>query len=129
MDWNGTRVFLTGHTGFKGGWLSLWLQQLGANVCGYSLEPPTVPSLFRVAHIAEGMESVIGDIRDLPALRNALCAFKPEVVIHMAAQPLVRFSYEHPIETYTTNVIGTANLLEAIRSCPRVRAVLVVTTD
>ncbi len=127
--WRDRRVFLTGHTGFKGSWLSLWLQSLGATVRGYSLPPPTTPSLFEEASVAHGMESIKGDIRDGEALRKALVEFSPDVVIHMAAQPLVRLSYAEPVDTYATNVMGTVNLLEAVRSSPTVRAVVNVTTD
>ena len=127
--WKGRRVFLTGHTGFKGGWLSLWLQSLGAEVTGFSLEPPTDPSLFVVARVAEGMTSIIGDIRDGNELRLAMQAARPDVVIHMAAQPLVRYSYANPVETYSTNVMGTVHLLEAVRATETVRAVVVVTSD
>ncbi len=127
--WQGKRVFLTGHTGFKGSWLSLWLQELGAEVTGFALPPPTNPSLFEKARIGEGMRSVIGDVRDLSALKQAMVATNPEIVIHMAAQPLVRRSYEDPIETYSTNIMGVVNLLEAVRLTPTVRAVVNVTTD
>ena len=127
--WAGKKVFLTGHTGFKGSWLSLWLQSLGAAVTGYALPPPTSPSLFEVASVGDGMNSVIADIRDYQKLLSALKLAKPEIVIHMAAQPLVRFSYENPLETYSTNVMGTANLFEAIRNVDSVRAVVNVTTD
>lgn len=127
--WRGRRVFLTGHTGFKGGWLSLWLQQLGAELTGYALPAPTQPSLFEIARVAEGMTSVIGDVRDAAALTQAMRAAEPEIVIHMAAQPLVRYSYAEPVETYVTNVMGTVHLLEAVRQCPSVRAVVNVTTD
>jgi CDP-glucose 4,6-dehydratase len=127
--WNGKRVFMTGHTGFKGSWLSLWLQQLGAEVTGYSLAPPTAPSLFYTASVARGMTSVIGDIRDLSALQAAMRAAKPEIVIHMAAQSLVRLSYDQPVETYATNVMGTVHVLESVRHTPGVRAVVNVTTD
>jgi CDP-glucose 4,6-dehydratase len=127
--WRGKRVFLTGHTGFKGGWLSLWLQNLGANVTGYALQPSTVPSLFGMAKIGEGMNSIFADIRDLAALQMAIQAAEPEIVIHMAAQPLVRYSYQNPVETYSTNVMGTVNLLEAVRHTPGVRAVVNITTD
>ncbi|HEX4021799.1 MAG TPA: CDP-glucose 4,6-dehydratase [Acidobacteriaceae bacterium] len=129
MFWNGRKVFLTGHTGFKGGWLSLWLQQLGAEVCGFALEAPTEPNLFRAATVANGMQSVIGNIGDLPKLRQAMHAFHPEIVMHLAAQPLVRKSYEDPVGTYTTNVVGTANVLESMRACSSVRAAVVITTD
>ena len=127
--WQGKRVFLTGHTGFKGGWLSLWLQQLGCQVTGYALPAPTQPSLFETARVAEGMNSIIGDIRDGAALATAMREAAPEIVIHMAAQPLVRRSYVDPVETYSTNVMGTVHLLEAVRKSPSVRAVVNVTTD
>jgi CDP-glucose 4,6-dehydratase len=139
--WRGKRVFLTGHTGFKGGWLALWLASRGAVVRGYALDPSTDPSLFTAARIgsdvaainkegAIGPENDIrGDIRNPAALEPALLDFAPEVVFHMAAQPLVRASYADPIGTYDTNVIGTARVLDAIRRCPSVRAVLSVTTD
>jgi CDP-glucose 4,6-dehydratase len=129
MFWKGKKVFVTGHTGFKGGWLSLWLQSMGAQVVGYALEPPATPNLFEVAQIAAGMESVIGDIRDLTAVQKELARHRPEIVMHLAAQPLVRLSYEDPIGTYQTNVIGSANLLEAIRGCNSVRACVMITTD
>lgn len=127
--WQGKRVFMTGHTGFKGSWLSLWLQQLGASVTGYALSSPTSPSLFESARVAEGMRSLHGDVRDLPALREAMHAAQPEIVIHMAAQSLVRYSYEEPVETYATNVMGTVHLLEAVRQTAGVKAVVNVTTD
>jgi len=127
--WAGKTVFLTGHTGFKGGWLSLWLQSLGARVVGYSLPPPTNPSLFEVARIADGMTSLEGDIRDLPRLTAAIAEYRPDIVIHMAAQPLVRYSYKNPVETYSTNVMGTVNLLEAVRQTNNVRALVTVTSD
>jgi CDP-glucose 4,6-dehydratase len=127
--WRGKKVFLTGHTGFKGSWLSLWLQQLGAEVTGYALPPPTNPSLFDVARVASEMRSVEGDIRDLSALARAMQDAGPSIVIHMAAQPLVRRSYGDPIETYSTNVMGTVNLLEAVRRTSSVRAVVNVTSD
>lgn len=127
--WEGKRVFLTGHTGFKGGWLSLWLQQLGAEVTGYALLAPTEPSLFEVANVAQGMHSIIGDIRDGAALAKAMREAVPDIVIHMAAQPLVRRSYIDPVETYSTNVMGTVHLLEAVRQTPSVRAVVNVTSD
>ena len=127
--WNGKRVLLTGHTGFKGSWLSLWLQSLGAQVVGYALAPPTNPSLFDVAQVGKGMISVIGDIRDLAKLQAVFAEHSPEIVIHMAAQPLVRYSYQNPVETYSTNVMGTVHLLEAVRNTPGVKAVVNVTTD
>ena len=127
--WNGRRVLLTGHTGFKGSWLSLWLQSMGAHVVGYALAPPTHPSLFEVAKVGQGMTSVIGDIRDLAKLQALFAEHSPEVVIHMAAQPLVRYSYQNPVETYSTNVMGTVHLLEAVRNTPGVKAVVNITTD
>jgi CDP-glucose 4,6-dehydratase len=127
--WRGRRVFLTGHTGFKGSWLSLWLQNLEAEVTGFALSPPTHPSLFDEARVAAGMHSVIGDIRDLSSLDLAIRTARPEVVIHMAAQPLVRYSYVNPVETYSTNVMGTVNILEAVRNTPGIKAVVNVTTD
>jgi len=127
--WKGKRVFVTGHTGFKGGWTVLWLHKLGAIVKGYALEPNTTPSLFEVANISEGIESEIGDVRDLDNLKKSVLAFSPEIVIHMAAQPLVRYSYQDPVGTYQTNVMGTINLFEAIRICDSVKAVVNVTTD
>lgn len=127
--WQGKRVFLTGHTGFKGSWLSLWLQSLGAQVSGFALAPPSTPSLFQVAGVADGMQSTLGDIRDAAALRAALQAARPDIVIHMAAQALVRYSYAHPVETYATNVMGLVNLFEAVRATPGIRAVLNVTSD
>lgn len=127
--WQGKKVFLTGHTGFKGSWLSLWLQQMGAHVTGFALAPSTTPSLFEEANVAAGMTSVIGDIRDFSAVQAALLQAKPEIVIHMAAQPLVRYSYANPIETYATNVMGTVHLLEAIRQTEGIKAVVNVTSD
>ena len=127
--WKGKRVLLTGHTGFKGGWLSLWLQSMGAQVVGYALAPPTNPSLFDVAQVGKGMASIIGDIRDLAHLQAVFAEHKPEIVIHMAAQPLVRYSYQNPVETYSTNVMGTVHLLEAVRNTPGVKAVVNITTD
>jgi CDP-glucose 4,6-dehydratase len=127
--WHGKRVLLTGHTGFKGSWLSLWLQSKGANVVGYALTPPTNPSLFEVANVSSGMTSIIGDIRDLAHLQTVFTEHEPEIVIHMAAQPLVRYSYIEPVETYSTNVMGTVNLLEAVRQTKSVKAVVNVTTD
>lgn len=129
LFWRGKRVFITGHTGFKGSWISLWLQQLGAEVTGFALLPPTQPSLFEVAKVSQGMTSVTGDIRNAETLTLAMRQAAPEIVIHMAAQPLVRRSYLDPVETYSTNVMGTVNMLEAVRQTPSVRAVVNVTTD
>lgn len=127
--WREKRVFLTGHTGFKGSWLSLWLQSMGAVVTGYALPAPTNPSLFELAKVSDGMTSVLGDIRSGELLFQAMSAASPEIVIHMAAQPLVRYSYQNPVETYDVNVMGTVHLLEAVRKTPSVRAVVNVTTD
>lgn len=127
--WEGRRVFLTGHTGFKGGWLALWLASKGAQVRGYALDPSTEPSLFTAASIAEILDDDRGDIRDYPKLEASLVDFEPEVVFHLAAQPLLRRSYADPLGTYSTNVMGTANLLEAVRRSPGVRAVVCITTD
>ena len=127
--WQGKRVFLTGHTGFKGSWLSLWLKSLGAQLTGYALKPPTNPGLFEVASVVNGMTSILGEIRDLKLFRESMQKSQPEIVIHMAAQPLVRQSYEAPVETYSTNVMGTVNLFEAVRAAPSVRVVVSVTTD
>jgi CDP-glucose 4,6-dehydratase len=127
--WKGRRVLVTGHTGFKGSWLSLWLQEKGARVIGYALAPPTEPSLFEAANVADGMTHLTGDIRDLQLLNRVITDHVPEIVIHMAAQALVRRSYEDPIETLSTNVMGTANVLESIRKANSVKAAVVVTSD
>jgi CDP-glucose 4,6-dehydratase len=128
-SWRGKRVFLTGHTGFKGAWLTIWLHSLGAKVTGYALKPPTNPSIFELCRLDRKVKSNIGDVRDAAKLRKVMLAASPEVVIHMAAQPLVRESYRVPAETYETNVMGTVNLLEAVRACKSVKAVVNVTTD
>jgi CDP-glucose 4,6-dehydratase len=127
--WRGRRVLLTGHTGFKGSWLSLWLQSMGAQVRGIALAPPTAPSLFEVARVADGMDHCVADIRDYPAIQALVSGFQPEIVLHMAAQPLVRLSYDQPMETYATNVMGTVHVLEAARHAGSVRAIVNVTTD
>ena len=128
--YKGKRVFITGHTGFKGSWMCKVLEMAGAEVTGYSLEAPTKPSLFEIAEIEKGMKkSVIADIRDLTTLEQAVFEAQPEIVIHMAAQPLVRESYQNPVFTYETNVMGTVNILEAVRNCPSVKSVVNVTTD
>lgn len=128
--WCNKTVLITGHTGFKGSWLSMWLKSKGANVIGYALAAPTTPSLFETASVSNGMTSIIKDVRKLSALREVISSHKPEIVIHMAAQALVRKSYEDPIGTYTTNVLGTTNVLEAIRQTDgHVRVALMITTD
>ena len=127
--WENKRVFLTGHTGFKGSWLSLWLQQLGAKVTGYALNPPTEPNLFELASVLNGMHSFLGDIRNVNNLRDALNEASPEIIIHMAAQSLVRESYKNPVDTYSVNIMGTVNLLEIIRSIKGIKALIVVTSD
>lgn len=127
--WKDKRVFLTGHTGFKGSWTSMWLNQLGCEVTGFALYPPTDPSLFTLCNISEMVNSVIGDVRDRDILKNVIFEARPDIIIHMAAQPLVRDSYKYPVETYSTNVMGTVHLFEAVRGCESVRAVINVTTD
>jgi CDP-glucose 4,6-dehydratase len=127
--WKNKRVYLTGHTGFKGSWLSLWLQEMGAVVKGYSLAPYTQHNLFEVAKVADNMQSEIGDIRNLEAITQSMIAFDPEILIHMAAQPLVRLSYSAPVETYATNVMGTIHVLEAARQCRNLKSIVAITTD
>ena len=127
--WKGRNVFLTGHTGFKGSWLTLWLRSLGANVTGYALHPPTQPNLYEQARVSDSVRSVCGDVRDFAGLKNALSADQPDVVIHMAAQSVVRSGYEDPIETYSTNVMGTVHLFEAIRRLKLPCVIVNVTSD
>ena len=128
--WKDKRVFLTGHTGFKGGWLSIWLSSMDAKVTGYALAPNTNPSFFEVVGVASLLEqNHIADVRDLTSLKSAMKQANPDVLIHMAAQPLVRYSYDNPLETFSTNVMGTANLLEAARTIEGLKAIVVVTTD
>jgi CDP-glucose 4,6-dehydratase len=127
--WQGRRVFLTGHTGFKGGWLSLWLADRGAQIRGYALAPESEPNLFTAASVAAVLDDVRGDIRDYAKLEASMTEFYPEVVFHLAAQPLVRRSYADPLGTYATNVMGTAHVLEAVRKTPSIRAVVCITTD
>ncbi len=127
--WRGRRVLVTGHTGFKGAWTTLWLASLGARVSGLSLGVPSEPSLFELARVGEGMDSVDGDVRDPETVARAMAAARPEVVIHMAAQPLVRRSFTRPRETFETNVMGTVNVLDAVRVLEGVRAVVIVTSD
>jgi CDP-glucose 4,6-dehydratase len=127
--WEKKRVFITGHTGFKGSWLCLWLHKLGAEVTGYALDPPTDPSLFELCGVDKFVHSIISDVRDLKTLKLAISKARPEIVIHMAAQPLVRDSYANPVETYEINVMGTVNLLEAVRTCHGIRVAINITTD
>ncbi len=127
--WCGKRVLLTGHTGFKGGWMALWLQRLGAHVTGVALPPNSVPNLFELACVSDGMDSHFCDIRDAAALRTLVRVVRPEIVLHLAAQPLVRCSYRAPLETFSTNVMGTAHLLDALRELDGVRVAVMVTTD
>jgi CDP-glucose 4,6-dehydratase len=127
--WRGKRVFVTGHTGFKGSWLVTWLTRLGAHVTGYALAADQTPNLFESARLAEDMDSRIGDVRDFESLRGALVSSEAEIVFHLAAQSLVRKSYENPVETYATNVMGIVHVLEAVRLSRSVRAVVVVTSD
>jgi len=127
--YKGKKVFVTGHTGFKGSWLSLWLNMLGAEVTGYALEPPTDPAMFDICHVDRYIKSIFGDVRDRATLADSIKKAKPEIVFHLAAQPIVRLSYEKPADTYEVNVMGTVNLLDAIRVCPSVKAVVVVTSD
>jgi len=127
--WEDRRVYITGHTGFKGSWMTLWLANLGARIHGYALEPESEPDLFSVARVSECVEHEVGDVRNLTQMESSVAEFKPEVVFHMAAQPLVRRSYANPIETYSTNVMGTVHLLDIIRRAPSVRAVVIVTSD
>lgn len=129
MFWKGRRVLLTGHTGFKGSWLSLWLQALGAQVRGIALAPPTDPALFEVAGVAAGMDHCLADIRDYSAIWPLIHDFRPQIVLHLAAQPLVRHSYAEPVATFATNVMGTVHVLEAARHVGTVEAVVNVTTD
>ncbi|KAA0257627.1 CDP-glucose 4,6-dehydratase [Deferribacter autotrophicus] len=127
--YEGKKVLLTGHTGFKGSWLTLWLKQLGAKVIGYSLEPPTKPSLFETLQLEKEIIHIIGDIRDEEKLKKVFKEYKPDIVIHMAAQPLVRYSYINPKETYEINVIGTLNVFEAVKETGSVKVVINVTSD
>jgi len=127
--WKDKNVFLTGHTGFKGGWLVLWLNSLKANVTGYALQPIKKPNLFEAANIENQVNSIIGDIRDFEKLKTTLSNVQPHIIFHLAAQPLVRASYDSPLETYSTNVMGTAHILEAARQCESVCAIVIITSD
>ena len=127
--WKNKKVFLTGHTGFKGSWLSIWLNTMDAKVYGYALTPPTNPSLYEIAEIDKFVKNTYGDVRNLDSLKKSISEANPDIVIHMAAQSLVRASYESPVDTYSTNVMGTVNVLEAVRASKNVRSVVIVTTD
>jgi CDP-glucose 4,6-dehydratase len=127
--WRGKRVLVTGHTGFKGSWLAIWLQRMGAHVTGYALAPATTPNLYESAQVGARMDGVMGDVRDLERLRSEMTRTSPEIVLHLAAQSLVRYSFDHPLETFATNVAGTANVLEAVRGSKSVRVVVAVTSD
>lgn len=127
--YKGKKVFITGHNGFKGSWMCKVLKMMGAEVCGYSLLPNTEPSLYKLANLEKNMTNIIGDIREREELKKAVCNFNPDILIHMAAQPLVRESYTDPVYTYETNVMGTVNVLEAVRSCSTIKSFLNVTTD
>jgi CDP-glucose 4,6-dehydratase len=127
--WHRRRVLVTGHTGFKGGWLSVWLRSLGAEVAGYALDPPTNPSFFDIVRVGAALSDHRGDIRDASSIREVVKAFDPQVVFHLAAQPIVRCGYREPVETYATNVVGTASVLDACRHASSVRAIVSVTTD
>lgn len=127
--YEGLKVFVTGHTGFKGSWLSIWLKELGAEVIGYSLEAPTEPSLFKACGLEEKVTHIHGDVRDGEHLKRALCRHQPDILFHLAAQPLVLYSYEQPVETFDVNVQGSIHVMEAIRHCPSIKAALMVTTD
>lgn len=125
----GKRVFITGHTGFKGSWLSIWLNKMGADVTGFALEPPTSHAMFNICGVEGVINSIIGDVRNRDLLSIALEKAEPEIVFHLAAQPIVRLSYENPVETYETNVMGTVNLFDSFRNCPSVRAAVIITSD
>ena len=127
--WQNKKVFITGHTGFKGSWLTLWLSSLGSKVYGYALQPNTDPNLFNILHLENKITHQIADIRDLEKLQKAINDFAPDIIFHLAAQPLVRYSYHNPIETYQTNVMGTVNLLEAVRNFGKASATIIVTSD
>jgi CDP-glucose 4,6-dehydratase len=127
--WKDKKVLVTGHTGFKGSWLSLWLQKLNANVCGFSKSIPTNPSMFEIANVGKDMQSITGDVRDFDNVNSTIEEFQPEIIIHMAAQSIVLKSYDDPLETYTTNVIGTLNLFEAVRRNNKTRVIINVTSD
>jgi len=127
--YSGKTVFITGHTGFKGSWLALWLHSLGAHVIGFSLEPPTKPSLFETLGLSKQITHIIGDVRNFDALCTEMARHQPEFVFHLAAQPLVRLSYDEPVDTFATNIMGTINVLEAVRKTPSVRVCLCITSD
>ena len=123
------KVFVTGHTGFQGSWLTLWLKSLGAQVTGYSLAPPTKPSLFEILRLKKDINHILGDVKDLSFLQKCMLKNNPDIVFHLAAQPLVRVSYENPVDTFHTNILGTVNVLEAIRNTQSVKAGIIITSD
>jgi CDP-glucose 4,6-dehydratase len=127
--WENKKIFLTGHSGFKGSWLSIWLLNLGAKVKGFSLRPNTDPNLYQEAGLGHHFESDFGDIRDLETISNSIKKFNPDILIHMAAQPIVSQSYKNPVDTYSTNVMGTLNILEASKNCSNLKSILAITTD
>jgi CDP-glucose 4,6-dehydratase len=127
--YHGKNVLVTGHTGFKGSWLSIWLNKLGANVTGFALEPPTNPSMFNLCSLRDHINSIIGDVRNRDSLKMVIYATKPEIIFHLAAQPLVGESYRNPVETYETNIMGTVNLLDVVKESPWVKAVVIITSD
>jgi CDP-glucose 4,6-dehydratase len=127
--WKNKKVLLTGHTGFKGSWLSIWLKKLGVELIGFSKDIPTKPSLFELAKVSENMISTMGDIRNLSVIQKVIQEHQPDIIIHMAAQPLVRKSYENPLETFSTNIMGTANVLESIKMTEKTRVIINVTSD
>lgn len=129
VNWKDKSVLVTGHTGFKGSWLSLWLKRLGAQVIGYSLAPPTNPNMFEAIGLGQDMDSRIADVRDLKNLRSVIEEVRPEVIFHLAAQPIVGYSFRHPVETMSINIMGTVNVLEAAKCSQSVRAIVVVTSD
>ena len=127
--WESKRVLLTGHTGFKGSWLMLWLEALGTEIAGFALPPPTQPSLFELANVSKGITSIEGDVRDFALLKKVVADLKPEIILHFAAQSVVRYSYENPLETYSTNVMGTVNIFEAVRQLQLPCIIVNVTSD
>jgi CDP-glucose 4,6-dehydratase len=127
--WQDKSVFVTGHTGFKGSWLSVWLQRLGAKIYGYALKPSSSPNLFDAARVEDGMHSTVADVRNYPDIQKAMQTARPQIAFHLAAQPLVRASYDNPVDTFAANVMGTVNFLEAVRNTPSIRVAVIVTSD